>query len=1261
MIRIIAGDWYLGRASLSLVRARLFFSPQTLSNVPYDLMMDYWTADKKDDSAATKAQKIANRGGYYQTTQKACDAPPEAVETSRRSAGVTYPFDSKVDPSSPVRYLFLNETSKGGFYPLGLGQNIHGGIHLTPEDSSSAFAPVRSFGPGYVVAARLAGGLPRNLAGGDRMAGTKKNTLVEDLAGGSNAFVMVRHVIEEVLPPGDAGTPKEFTIYSLTMHLALPDWSKDELAREYAQVPWLNKLVRRRNGSVTVIDPTLPEGGQTAPTVLPVETKLVSGGTMQTYGESFAVKASFSCGPVEGGRTTAICRPADPDIKEALDALASGKVLTFCEPALIVDRGETLGLVSSDKEKFLHWEVLAPAGAKGGLDALLGFASEKLGLGAGFFPMYKEKSENNFFDPKDNELTSLLSFLPNDDGADKTTKLDPEYEPPDVLKLLNRADGLVFSTGAKAGSPAEEMAYPLTLAFDDFKGAMPAGEQTLKMRFEPAKFPERTVKFDPKKGKVDVMVPAGAKKIILESGDFFIELAGANSTVEEDAAHLKRLASARLRKVVLEHLNSWSKDGLLEEMKARFENEAEELTPYAVAASFWANDEKAVLGPSGSEKPLFAASPDAEQLPEKSKLVHAHPVIVGWVLNLLVKHGFARFKDQFPTPRGTEAAEKLTYLGWMPAYSPPRKRSVGDTVHAVAVAAGEVSGSRDLVLQAKVKGASKPLVVAKGRYVNGVLSIPTACPFWGEVTLEAEGLKPQLDEHLQIEVLEPVPGEPAIPTKDTAGNYVFSLPFAKNRPKRIEGFVVMKTWVVGAGKNPEGDGQEAGVAIPIEALVPAASPADLTYDATGQFIVGAKKDSVSVSTNFTFGEYKKAAGGTISLARVLASGVQKLRTAYGVAQTQAKAGSGGLSLVALASTGLTIKVKCATESTKNHERLVAAAQALAAEFQSVEDLGKEIRLSVVLPPASTGGMLVASFDPAAAFSKMLADKPLGPTDEMHIRFGVVFQNGGRCVRPFGADVPGKGFVEVKPEDLRKEAATVEAWAPVSSAILHKPQFGAITKSISGETLSLSVQLFGGAKDWAAAKPQFAFKTKAGKDETIGGKSKSADCVAATIGLNDPRIAASKIKFEAKVTKENALFDGQKLTIEPVSMDVDTTPKLEAPEVTWTATDVEVRCKTQSFPTNRVVEVVVYKQESTGEVDLGVMKAVAFQNPYKKYPYQGFPDDKGVIVARVPRKLLSKWLAVDDEIRVEVRRPKGYEKVFETQIDPVGVKSKVPAN
>ncbi len=101
------------------------------------------------------------------------------------------------------RYFKNNESSEsGGFYPLGLGGQWHGGIHL----HAPVGTPVVAMFEGTVVAAH--NGPPTTL--------------------GSNNFVLLRH--EKPFDPRDE--KRKFVFYSLYMHLLRFDQDKDRVKKK---------------------------------------------------------------------------------------------------------------------------------------------------------------------------------------------------------------------------------------------------------------------------------------------------------------------------------------------------------------------------------------------------------------------------------------------------------------------------------------------------------------------------------------------------------------------------------------------------------------------------------------------------------------------------------------------------------------------------------------------------------------------------------------------------------------------------------------------------------------------------------------------------------------------------------------------------------------------------------------------------------------------------------------------------------------------
>lgn len=103
----------------------------------------------------------------------------------------------KVKEYAKEYYLANERDGRGGWYPMGLNQTWHGGIHLPGKKGDK----VLSMFDGVIVAARF-GNEPVKL--------------------GHNNFIVLRHDVK--IPSRSGGEPKNFVFYSLFMHLAPIDF-----------------------------------------------------------------------------------------------------------------------------------------------------------------------------------------------------------------------------------------------------------------------------------------------------------------------------------------------------------------------------------------------------------------------------------------------------------------------------------------------------------------------------------------------------------------------------------------------------------------------------------------------------------------------------------------------------------------------------------------------------------------------------------------------------------------------------------------------------------------------------------------------------------------------------------------------------------------------------------------------------------------------------------------------------------------------------
>ncbi|QRK09836.1 hypothetical protein JQX13_06925 [Archangium violaceum] len=118
-----------------------------------------------------------------------------------------------------------NEEGEGGWYPLGLSQTWHNGIHLTGQLNT----PVRAMAPGRIVAARL------RMKGGEPAKKPKEYPL------GGPQFVLIQHDLKVLdkksLTEKDPTkwTFRDVKLYSLYIHLYLPEASTQN-------IPWLKSF-----------------------------------------------------------------------------------------------------------------------------------------------------------------------------------------------------------------------------------------------------------------------------------------------------------------------------------------------------------------------------------------------------------------------------------------------------------------------------------------------------------------------------------------------------------------------------------------------------------------------------------------------------------------------------------------------------------------------------------------------------------------------------------------------------------------------------------------------------------------------------------------------------------------------------------------------------------------------------------------------------------------------------------------------------------
>jgi hypothetical protein len=429
---------------------------------------------------------------------------------------VCFPFGRSGERESPTKYIHMNEAGRGGFYPLGLRQNLHGGVHLDPDTlkeppppkeasaggkkgkpAAKAAAKKAKSNPGQATPATApsanpdapkaeAGAETEQTATAQAAAPAPKPVLkamqvalpgyvvaarlvnpqviegndevIANLEGQPLGFVLVRH--ELVQPGSEKQTGKEevdksSVFYSLYMHLAAPAWDGGD--DQFERAPWLEKFLRMQFGSVVVLDPdNEADVGKT----------YWARADFNETAESLKVRGKTEdVTVVDGARTVGVLRKTPDAIRKAIDAFKKGAVVGFDRPVLVVAGGETLGFLGPKSgpaadggppQHYLHWEVFSVP--EGGLATL---RQKAAGLEIAFADPVRETSEDNFLEMP----TRLQPGKPDEIAALFQGKEDPVLNA--VIKDASYGTRLkaAFGEGKEfaAGSDAKPFHYPITL------------------------------------------------------------------------------------------------------------------------------------------------------------------------------------------------------------------------------------------------------------------------------------------------------------------------------------------------------------------------------------------------------------------------------------------------------------------------------------------------------------------------------------------------------------------------------------------------------------------------------------------------------------------------------------------------------------------------------------------------------------------------------------------------------------------------------
>jgi hypothetical protein len=542
MIVIDRGGWDETLGALYLLRANVFFKKKADSSV---LWMDSET-----------------HGGRHYRSDADTPAFKETVEVkgfqTKFSSIFSMPFSTIGSVDSPIKYYYNNECATsgiGGYYAMGLQRNLHGGIHLFPDQftkavqkdgegdsfkESSDSTAVRCMAPGYIVAARFP----------EKNNSAFSMELISEINNWAG-FVLIRHVIKDAAEKDGA----ERNLYSLYMHLASPDYTNIYKDQYYGNVPWIHQFFQRQYGCFIKI--AAPSGktdelkasvGTVVWALKPVDQKNPGNGPHDVDGGNIK---QITIKDANGVAQWYFKAPL-ADYTSLVNDLKAGNTITFSEPFFSVMNGDIIGYakavpglkdrkkitftMNTDKSKktengkssettvsqfvksgFIHWEILCPADNNSTISWLVEKANALVSADSKFFTDVKEsKGEENFLDVEEIKGTSegtLRSALSKDEQSlfdtewkevEPKLKKNPFGYAPFVIELLN--DGTMFAPQTeKDWNSGKTFTYPVKIKIDSTNLPKPSDNDILKTSGMPYEF---KLQFKKRKGETFEIIDA---------------------------------------------------------------------------------------------------------------------------------------------------------------------------------------------------------------------------------------------------------------------------------------------------------------------------------------------------------------------------------------------------------------------------------------------------------------------------------------------------------------------------------------------------------------------------------------------------------------------------------------------------------------------------------------------------------------------------------------------------------------------------------
>ncbi|OJH36866.1 M15 family metallopeptidase [Cystobacter ferrugineus] len=1051
---------------------------------------------------------------------------------------VFFPFNTEQKRESPLKYFFLNEGGKGGYFPLGQQQNLHGGVHLEP-DSSGALVPVQAAMPGYIVAARL-------MAPG---TGGDNPVLQEATEGRHLGFVLIRHDL--VTLEDKKESEQIHPLYSLYMHLASPKW--DVACQEFEKAPWLASFLKMQFGAVVDLDPESASVGKTLWAQAKVEPE-ASSFRVQERDKPLSAR--------KGERIVALGKPSPKDVEEALKAFKEGSIVTFDRPLFPVAAGETIGFVAqgvrvtSPPPRYLHWEMFSLPGDKGGVQVLL----EKSGNLKRLFKQVQELRPNNFLEmPSEhtsgdtNEVQSILG----ETGVQIVKELLNDKYGMRLRRYFNEGKAFFPAGASSSDTNAAPFTYPFELEISNphkYQGEPGRGSCDLEVTYKKAGAPlpearrgER-ITLMPDQGKVLLTVPAEADEIVLWSEHFFLDQPVVVKVeevrpkrLESREALFAKVVTQQWRNLVLDHVNEWTPKGLVDQLDARKEagyfdlpedggKSYEKLKEQLLPLCWWSRPkseqdkfgEVPVLG-ADTGKSLFGA--DGHLLPEDANLVTMHPVTALWLIDLLLEKEAIAFKKAWPpvTLKRDEGSLQPLYLGLL--YKEPQPL-VGMELLSVLVQHGygttDGANATDVTFWISGKGAGanaqSPLVLCRAPYNEGVALGRLRFPFWGQWEMYATNGNAQRFEPIKTGTTALVLSKPEPAGENFAlgtarpdpsgklrtlltGSFVIRV----NWPAALAGYLVFEYWREPKGGQPEAPAF-SNLALPVIAHRPPEERVEGGLRYRGENIVGVEKEKSNpkVTASFSFMDFvrHKRLGpvfvGTslanFNLAVALARRVQELQDVCRAKSRKDK--SIPLTVTRLEASGLELLVVPTSEKAEDLQAIVDRLPLLSEKPDlKVERAEDEPAIRLTYTPPRSAGPLGFEFDPGPVLGRLAAQALSEAGDCLHVRPRFIAPNGGHSLLAGKATVEGQeDLIEVSAEDIKAACGHdyLELVADRSLPPVRRFEFGDTAIKMGRGKLIAEVRLHGDLRQWSGASPFIKLEGGAESKNTLVGSVLRAD-------------------------------------------------------------------------------------------------------------------------------------------------------------------------